>query len=336
MSESPAPIAGVITRLLDALAEAGRRVPEPPPSPVTLDDGAAALFSIAGQAGATLFSVWAEEEETGGVASGISLFFSVPDEAGARGLLGTQREAVRVRSELDLYRPLGEAISSLANRGADSRRPERGGVPFPLGASDPDIDFRVHFADGALGTWVTAVARDRRTRAAFPSFRELPMSTEDAVSLDELFFELSALFNGQPVLFSGERGSGRTTTLHAAMEALPDNVRGLAVLDEPRALDSRIGMTRPGEAGMLGTLRAFLRQDPDVVLADEVRTPEELAFLLQSALTGHATLAVIEAPTPEAALARLREAMPELPVSAFIVHHTRDAKSGARTITLHR
>jgi general secretion pathway protein E len=209
-------------------------------------------------------------------------------------------------------------------------------VSFPFEAADPDTVFRVTFADGALGSWVIAHARDRRTRAAFPSFSELPVSAADAAFLEALFLDLGDLFQGQCVLLTGERGSGRTTSLHAAMEALPDNVRALAALEEPRALDSRVGMVRPPESNMAGTLRAFLRQDPDVVLADEVRTAEELTLMLNASLTGHATVAVFEAKTPEAALARLRELLPAMPVPPLLVHHTRDAESGARTLTVHR
>lgn len=336
-SSHPTPITQVIAGLLDTLAGAGRTVPRPPSPSLTFEDGARALFSIAGQTGASVFSVWAEEEEDGQVASGISLFFAIPDEPGTEGLLGSEREAVRVRLPQELYRPLGEALATIAKRGADANRPSRGSVSYPADATDPDTVFRVTFADGALGTWVTAFARDRRTRAAFPSFSDLPLSAADAAFLEELFFDLGALFRGQWVLFTGERGSGRTTSLHAAMEALADNVRGFAALEEPRALDNRVGIVRPiASEGMAAMVRAFMRQDPDVVLVDEVRTAEDLLLLRNAALTGHATAAVFEAKTPEDALTRLRELQPELFHPPLLVHHTRDADSGARTITVHR
>ncbi|QSQ20751.1 Flp pilus assembly complex ATPase component TadA [Pyxidicoccus parkwayensis] len=326
----------MIANLLAVLSDAGRRVAEPPAPPLTMEDAALALFSIAAQARAALFSVWAEEEEDGQVASGISVFFNVPDEPGTEGLLATKREPVRVPLALELYRPLGEAIAELAKRGSEAKRHRRGSVPFPFDAQDPGTVFRVLFTDGELGTWVTATARDRATRAAFPSFSELPLSREDAAFLEDTFFRLDSLFQGKLVVFSGERGSGRSTSLHAAMEALPDDVRGFAALETPRALDPRLAMVNPGSAGMVNVLRAFLRQDPDVVMADEARTPEELEMLLKASMTGHATAAVIEAPTPVAALARIQEAVPGLPVSPLIVHHVRDAQTGARRITVHR
>jgi hypothetical protein len=325
-----------MSELHAALTASGRKPSMPPPAPRTLEEGAQVLFTLAGQTGAALFSVWAEEDEPGQVASGISMFFDVPDEAGTEGLLGTQREPVRVPLALELYRPLGEALATFAKRGADAQRPQRGSVAFPLDAADPDVVYRVTFRDGPLGTWVTAVARDRKTREAFPAFSSLPLSAEDAAFLHALFFELQGLFNGTFVLFTGERGSGRTTTLHAAMEALPDDIHGLAALEEPRALDPRLGIARPGQTGMVSMLRAFLRQDPDVVMVDELRTVEDVSMLIQSAMTGHAVAGVLEAKTPDDARVWVQEALPGIPVQPLIIHHTRDAATGARAITVHR
>ncbi|MFP2962661.1 ATPase, T2SS/T4P/T4SS family [Myxococcus sp. 1LA] len=336
MSPAPSPIASVIAGLLDTLNRESLPVGAPPAAQ-TFDEAARALYSIAGQTRAAHFSVWADTLEDGQDAAGISLFYDVPDAPERTELLGGDKRAVRQALELSLHGPLTEAMAALANRGADARRPNRGSVAFPFDASRPDLEFRVTFQPGALGPWVISVARDQKTRDAFPAFASLPMSADEAAFLSERFLQLDALFRGELVLFTGPRGSGRTTTLHAAIEALPDGVRGLAALETPRAPDLRVGIVQPGgETTMAGTLRACLRQDPDIVFADEVRTDEELKMLINTALTGHGTAGVLEALTPEAALQRVHAALPGVPVAPLIVHHTVDAQSGARALALYR
>ncbi|WP_426756637.1 ATPase, T2SS/T4P/T4SS family [Myxococcus sp. Y35] len=336
MSPTPSPISTVMAGLLDALAREGLAVAAPPAAQ-TFDEAARALYAIAGQTQAAHFSVWADTLEDGQDAAGLSFFYDVPDASAQPGLIGAEKRAVRHALDLSLHGPLTEAMAALAKRGADARRPNRGSVPFPFEAGSPEVEFRVVFQPGALGPWVISVARDRRTRDAFPAFSSLPLPAEEAAFLSERFLQLDTLFQGQPVLFTGARGSGRTTSLHAAIEALPDDVRGLAALEAPRATDLRFGIVRlGGEMSMVGTLRAFLRQDPDLVFADEVRTDEELQLLVNTAMTGHGTVGVLEAPTPDAALQRVRAALPGVPVAPLIVHHTVDALSGARTVALYR
>lgn len=336
MSLAPPSLPAVIAGLLDTLAREDRAVATPPAAR-TFDEAARALYAIAGQTRAAHFSVWADTLEDGRDAAGISLFYDVPDTSASPGLLGEEQRAVRHALDLSLHGPLTEAMAALAKRGADPRRPDRGSVPFPADASNPEVEFRVVFQPGALGPWVISVARDRRTREAFPAFSALPLSAEASGFLSERFLQLDSLFQGQPVLFTGARGSGRTTSLHAAIEALPDGVRGLAALETPRATDLRFGIVQPGgETTMAGTLRAFLRQDPDLVFADEVRTDAELQLLINAALTGHGAAGVLEAPTPEAALQRVHAALPGVPVAPLIVHHSVEAQSGARAMALYR
>jgi hypothetical protein len=334
----------VFTHLLKGLEAAGRtprRAPAPPATPEAL---AAALFEVAADTGAALFSVWASEEdapsETSGEedtvpTAGISFFFpteDAPDRAGG--------EQVPVRQPLawSLYRPLGQALQAHARRGADPKQPTRGSVSFPAGSADPDLEFRVSFHDSALGTSTTALARDREARQAFPSLTRLPLPADAGTFLEARYRELDpALFQGQLVLLTGERRTGRSTTLRALMEALPDTVHALAAVEEPRqGAGVSIRMARVGQAlSVTQAVRSFLRQDPDFLFVDEVRTLEELKLLCTGALTGHATACVLEAKTPEDGFAWLTEAMPDMPTRALIVHHTRAPGTGAFTMSLH-
>ncbi|RKH94445.1 hypothetical protein D7Y04_37525 [Corallococcus sp. AB038B] len=353
-SEAPATPEAVFASLLRKLGEAGRAPSGAVATPKTAEALAAALFDVAGRTGAAMFSVWAADDtdsvtdEDGDEApaetasrvinAGITLFFIAKDTPGTMGVLGAERVPVRQPMAYELYRPLGKALTAHAKRGADPVMPDRGHVAFPVGAVDPDLEFRVSFREDALGTWTTALARDRETRLAYPSISSLPLSAEAAEFLKGLFNRLDkTLFNGQVVLLTGASNTGRSTTLRAVMDALQDNVHALAAVEEPKGgPGGAIGVVKvSGELPLAQALRSFLRQDPDLVFADEVRTLKDMEMLCTAAQTGHAAACVLEAKTPEEGYAWLTEAMPGLPVHALIVHHTRDA-AGALAMTLHQ
>ncbi|RKH49571.1 ATPase, T2SS/T4P/T4SS family [Corallococcus llansteffanensis] len=346
----------VFASLLKHLGEAGRAPSAAPASPKTPEVLAAALFEVAAGTGAALFSVWAAEDpdedgdeagdgdeaDTEGpgtrINAGITFFFIAEDGPDRVGLLGAERVPVRQPMSYALYRPLGQALAAHAKRGADPKLPLRGNVSFPAGAADPDLVFRVSFRDDDLGTWTTALARNRETRKAFPSIASLPLAADAGSFLETYFRELNkALFSGQLVLLTGAAGTGRSTTLRALMDALPDNVHALAAVEEPKGgTGGAIGMVRVGkELTVAQAMRSFLRQDPDLLFADEARTLEDVRILCNGALTGHGTACVLDAKTPEDGYAWLTEAMPGLPLMPLIVHHTRDAATGTFAMTLH-
>ncbi|NOK22162.1 ATPase, T2SS/T4P/T4SS family [Corallococcus carmarthensis] len=358
-SEAPATPEAVFASLLQKLGEAGRAPSGAVASPKTPEALAAALFDVVGRAGAAMFSVWAaddtdsvadgDEDADGDEAdpavtgeriinAGITLFFIAKDTPGTVGLLGAERVPVRQPMAYALYPSLGKALAAYAKRGADPVMPDRGRVTFPVGAADPDLEFRVSFREDALGTWTTALARDRETRQAYPSLSRLPLSAEAAAFLTGHFNRLDkSLFNGQLVLLTGASNTGRSTTLRAVMDALPDNVHALAAVEEPKGgPGGAVGIVKVGpELKVAQAVRSFLRQDPDLLFADEVRTLEDMQILCNGALTGHATVCVLEAKTPEEGYAWLKEALPGVPISSLIVHHTRDAATGALAMTLH-
>ncbi|MCP3163525.1 ATPase, T2SS/T4P/T4SS family [Myxococcus qinghaiensis] len=325
----------LIAGLLAQFAAEGIPVPRPPPLPTSAEDAAAALFSIAAQTRTLVFSVWADEDEDV-LTAGTSFFIVRADAPDHQGLLGQDRLPVRQPFAPELHPSLSQAIHALSRRGHDAERPARGTVAHPPDASDPDVLFWVTFQDGPVAPSVTAYARDRQLRAAQPDFASLNLGASEAAFLTERFLRLDTLFQGRPVVFSGARGTGRSTSLHAAMAALPDFTNVLVALEHPRAVDVRLGIVRVGDTPPLAqVVRAFLRQDPDVILADEPRGAKDLELLINSALTGHGTVFVLEAESPEAFLARLHEALPEVTVAPLIVHHALDAATGTPRRTLY-
>ena len=124
------------------------------------------------------------------------------------------------------------------------------------------------------------------------------------------------------LLVTGPTGSGKTTTLYAALSQLNDGTRNILTVEDPveYALDG-IGQTqvnnRVGMSFSAG-LRAILRQDPDVVMVGEIRDPETTEIAVQAALTGHLVLSTVHTNSAIAAIPRLRD----MGVEAFLLAST--------------
>jgi len=113
------------------------------------------------------------------------------------------------------------------------------------------------------------------------------------------------------ILVTGPTGSGKTTTLYAALSQLNDGSRNVLTVEDPieYALDG-IGQTQVNsQVGMTfaAGLRAILRQDPDVVMVGEIRDPETAEIAVQASLTGHLVLSTVHTNSAVAAIARLRD-----------------------------
>ncbi|HSK18648.1 MAG TPA: ATPase, T2SS/T4P/T4SS family [Longimicrobiales bacterium] len=113
------------------------------------------------------------------------------------------------------------------------------------------------------------------------------------------------------LLVTGPTGSGKTTTLYAALSALDRDRRNLITLEDP--VEYRLqGLTqvqvhRKAGLGFPAALRAVLRQDPDVIMVGELRDRETVEIALAAALTGHLVLSTLHTNDAASAPARLHE-----------------------------
>jgi type IV pilus assembly protein PilB len=113
------------------------------------------------------------------------------------------------------------------------------------------------------------------------------------------------------LLVTGPTGSGKTTTLYAALTALDRERRNITTLEDP--VEYRLpGLTqvqvhRKAGLGFAAALRAVLRQDPDVVMVGELRDRETVEIALAAALTGHLVLSTLHTNDAVSAPTRLYE-----------------------------
>ncbi len=118
------------------------------------------------------------------------------------------------------------------------------------------------------------------------------------------------------VLVTGPTGSGKTTTLYAAIAGLNDKKRNIMTVEDPieyyidgisqTQVQSRVDMT------FARGLRAILRQDPDVVMVGEIRDLETVEIAVQASLTGHLVLSTLHTNSAVGAITRLRDMGVEL------------------------
>ncbi len=111
------------------------------------------------------------------------------------------------------------------------------------------------------------------------------------------------------VLVTGPTGSGKTTTLYAALSELNAEERKLLTVEDP--IEYRLPgiiqtQVNPGIGFTFGSaLRSFLRQDPDVMMVGEIRDTETAQIAVQAALTGHMILSTLHTNTAAGAVSRL-------------------------------
>jgi general secretion pathway protein E len=113
------------------------------------------------------------------------------------------------------------------------------------------------------------------------------------------------------MLVTGPTGSGKSTTLYAALAVLNDKSRNIMTVEDPIEYNmDGIGQTQVNpkvDMTFARGLRAILRQDPDVVMIGEIRDLETAEIAVQASLTGHLVLSTLHTNTAVGAITRLRD-----------------------------
>ncbi|MCL4111468.1 UNVERIFIED_CONTAM: hypothetical protein GTU68_002252 [Idotea baltica] len=113
------------------------------------------------------------------------------------------------------------------------------------------------------------------------------------------------------ILVTGPTGSGKTTTLYAALTHLNESSRNIMTVEDPiEYYIDGIGQTQVNnkvEMTFARGLRAILRQDPDVVMIGEIRDLETAEIAVQASLTGHLVFSTLHTNTAVGAVTRLRD-----------------------------
>jgi type IV pilus assembly protein PilB len=134
------------------------------------------------------------------------------------------------------------------------------------------------------------------------------------------------------VLVTGPTGSGKTTTLYAALQTRNAQAEKILTVEDPIEYQlngiTQIPVHRDAGVSFATALRAMLRQDPDVVMVGEMRDPETAAIAVQAAMTGHLVFSTVHTNDALGAIHRLID----LGVPAYLVAATLDAVLAQRLV----
>lgn len=136
------------------------------------------------------------------------------------------------------------------------------------------------------------------------------------------------------VLATGPTGSGKTTTLYAAVDRIRTGGEKILTVEDPIEYEllgvPQVPVNEKAGVGFATALRALLRQDPDVMLVGEIRDRQTAEIATQAALTGHLVLSTLHTNDAAGALTRLLE----LDVAAFLVASTVEAVLAQRLVRM--
>ena len=185
---------------------------------------------------------------------------------------------------------------------AESRLPQDGRVKMLVAGKD--LDLRVATSPTLHGEGIVIRILDR---SGLPlSFSGLGFEPDTEAAIETLIRQPNGI-----VLVTGPTGSGKTTTLYAALAALNDSARKIITVEDP--VEYRLeGVNQIQVHTTIGlnfaeALRSILRQDPDIIMIGEIRDLETARIAVQAALTGHLVLATLHTNSAVAAVARLRD-----------------------------
>ncbi|MEI7751640.1 MAG: ATPase, T2SS/T4P/T4SS family [Candidatus Omnitrophota bacterium] len=182
----------------------------------------------------------------------------------------------------------------------ENRKPQDGKIRMEL--EGKDLDIRVSTFPTLFGENVVLRLLDKR--AMLPNLIDLGFSKENLENFSKLITRSHGI-----ILVTGPTGSGKTTTLYAALSKINSEEKNIVTIEDPvEYVLPRVRQTQVNvKAGITfaNGLRGFLRQDPDIMMVGEIRDKETVEVAIQSALTGHLVFSTLHTNDAPSALARL-------------------------------
>ncbi len=185
---------------------------------------------------------------------------------------------------------------------AEKRLPQDGRISLRIAGRA--VDVRVSTLPSGHGERVVLRLLDKQ--AGRLDLEQLGMRADAMRTIDTLIHKPHGI-----ILVTGPTGSGKTTTLYAALSRINDNSRNIMTVEDPiEYYIDGIGQTQVNtkvDMTFARGLRAILRQDPDVVMVGEIRDLETAEIAIRASLTGHLVLSTLHTNTAVGAITRLRD-----------------------------
>jgi len=187
---------------------------------------------------------------------------------------------------------------------AERRKPQDGRISLNAAAAGRMLDVRVATLPTVEGESMVMRLLDKSKKP--PTLQELGLSAEMQAKLSEIVMRPTGA-----LLVTGPTGSGKSTTLFAALNQINRPEINIITVEDPVEyrlpginqvqINTRAGLT------FAAALRSILRSDPDVVMVGEVRDGETAKISIEAALTGHFVLSTLHTNDAPSALTRLGE-----------------------------
>ncbi|MEN3045153.1 MAG: ATPase, T2SS/T4P/T4SS family [Candidatus Hydrothermales bacterium] len=222
-----------------------------------------------------------------------------------------------LKRDVKLIRPIVARIKGVSKmKIEEKRKPQDGRIRLKMG--DKRIDVRVAVIPTVYGEKVAMRILDR-------SAIELSL---DVLGFEEESLKIFRKILKNPngiILVTGPTGSGKTTTLYSALQELNSIDVNISTVEDPVEftlhginqvqVKESVGMT------FAAGLKAFLRQDPDIIMVGEIRDLETAEIAIRASLTGHLVLSTVHTNTAAATITRLinMEIEPFLIASTLLV-----------------
>jgi general secretion pathway protein E/type IV pilus assembly protein PilB len=208
---------------------------------------------------------------------------------------------------------------------AEKRLPQDGRIRLKVASRE--VDVRVSVIPMLHGEAVVLRLLDRT--AMLLGLEHLGMSERDRA----IFERLLAVPHGI-ILVTGPTGSGKTTTLYAALSRINDVSRKIVTIEDPieyhlRGINQIQVSTKAGLSFARG-LRSILRHDPDVILVGEIRDRETAEIAVQASLTGHLVFSTLHTNDAPGALTRLVD----MGIEPYLVASSLEAVLAQRLVRL--
>ena len=183
---------------------------------------------------------------------------------------------------------------------AEKRLPQDGGMRIKIGGKD--VDVRVSIVPTAFGERIVLRLL----------YRESTLLSLDSIGFSGANLSRFNEYIGRPhgiILVTGPTGSGKTTTLYAALAKINSPDKNIITIEDPIEYQLKgIGQIQVNPKIHLtfaAGLRSVLRQDPDVILVGEIRDSETAEIAIQAALTGHLVFSTLHTNDAAGAVSRL-------------------------------
>lgn len=183
---------------------------------------------------------------------------------------------------------------------AEKRLPQDGRIRIIVAGRD--VDIRVSIIPTFYGE--RAVLRLLDKKKGILSLSDIGLEADGVATMERMLARTNGI-----VLVTGPTGSGKSTTLYAALNRLNSSEKNIVTIEDPIEYQIKgIGQIQVNpkiELTFAGGLRSILRQDPDIIMVGEIRDAETAEIAIQASMTGHLVLSTLHTNDAATAVTRL-------------------------------